>query len=133
MIKRYLYKAPVIKYMLIWCVIFIALWWAAVGFSYGSRKAYVYALGEWALYEGQGSVVQQCLNLRVTSVPQALTFEDQAILNVMERQQPSLLSKIQDIRFTEMLSDTDRSSLCDAYAALGQKDNENAVQGVKAP
>jgi hypothetical protein len=118
MIKRYLHKAPFIKYVLIWCVALYAVWWAAVGVTHGSKKAYVYALGLYIAHQEQDSVMQRCLNLGVTSVPLELPFEDQALLDVMERQQPTLLEKIQDIRFTEMLTDPDRSSLCDAYAAL---------------
>jgi hypothetical protein len=118
MSKKYLHKAPFIKYVLIWCVVLYAVWWAAVGVTHGFRQASVYALGLYIAHEEQGSVIQRCLNLGVTSLPLALSFEDQALLNVMERQQPTLLDKIQDIRFTEMLSDPDRSSLCDAYAAL---------------
>lgn len=132
MSKKYLHKAPFIKYVLIWCVILYAVWWAVVGVTYGLRQAYVYALGFYIAHEEQDSVIQRCLNLGVTSVPLELSFEDQALLDVIGRQQPTLLAKIQDIRFTEILSDPDRSSLCDAYAAL-VKDTETKPTLEAAP
>lgn len=118
MSKPYLHKVPFIKYVLIWCVVLYGAWWAAVGVTHGLRQAYIYVVGVYIAHEEQESVMMRCLNLGVSSVPLELPFEDQALLDVMEREEPTLMDKIQDIRFTEMLSDSDRSSLCDTYAAL---------------
>ncbi|WP_274644846.1 hypothetical protein [Pseudomonas serbica] len=133
MSKQYLHKAPFIKYVLIWCVVLCGVWWAAVGVTHGLRNAYIYGLGIYITHEGQDSVIMRCLNLGVSSVPLELSFEDKALLIVMERQQPSLSEKIQDIRFTEMLTDPDRSGLCDAYAARARSDNQTTAKEVKAP
>jgi len=117
MIKRYLHKPPVMKYLLIWAVVVSCTWLGAIGLAGQFRQAIIYVTVKFnVLGAHDDELIQECLNLRVSSVPQALSLDDQALLKSLEILQPEVQPLVEQILVTEMLDDKGRSELCDGFA-----------------